>query len=232
MDQQTDTYKEKRKAEIAEEKFVVHLMVGFHDICIVTAALPLITLLLCFITAYVFQAEEVHETHCRVYNVIPSISAITGVSPQRYFWRICIALHIGPRFPIAAVYRNYYRTLMVNVKTMKDINLGNFLINLVFWLNIIEISSLCGVTYISNRENYPIHEKVFIVFMTVSLCHMLATIKLYQLLHTAETMTPQQEDSLKWKKRLFAVSIASTIGLILFFLKHRLLCHDMENAQR
>lgn len=63
--------------------------------------------------------------------------------------------------------------------------------------------------------------------MTVSLCHMLATIKLYQLLHTAETMTPQQEDSLKWKKRLFAVSIASTIGLILFFLKHRLLCHDM-----
>lgn len=87
-------------------------MVGFKEICVVTAALPMVTLFICFVSAYIFQSEEIHETHCRVYNVIPSISAITGVSPQRYLWRICVALHIGPRFAIAAVYRNYYRCIL------------------------------------------------------------------------------------------------------------------------
>lgn len=27
-------------------------------------------------------------------------------------------------------------------------------LNISFWLNILEVGSLCGVTYISNRENY------------------------------------------------------------------------------
>lgn len=87
-------------------------MVEFKEICVITAALPMVTLFVCFVSAYIFQSEEIHETHCRVYNVIPSISAITGVSPQRYLWRICVALHIGPRFAIAAVYRNYYRCIL------------------------------------------------------------------------------------------------------------------------
>lgn len=121
----------------------------------VTAAIPLVTLTLCFVFAYVFQFDEVHETHCRVYNIIPSISAITGVSPQRYFWRISIALHIGPRFPITFMYRNYYRSLLHKLDvTPQKFKKTNFLINLVCILNIIEIAALGGVTYISNRENY------------------------------------------------------------------------------
>lgn len=64
---------------------IVHVMAGFREVCLVTAALPLATLLCCFVGALMFQADEVHETHCRVFNIIPSISAITGVSPQRYF---------------------------------------------------------------------------------------------------------------------------------------------------
>lgn len=45
---------------------IVHMMTGFREVCLVTAALPLLTLLSCFIGAVVFQADEVHETHCRV----------------------------------------------------------------------------------------------------------------------------------------------------------------------
>lgn len=37
----------------------------------------------------------------QVYNIIPSISSITGISPQRYLWRICIALHISPRLIVS-----------------------------------------------------------------------------------------------------------------------------------
>ena len=42
-----------------------------------------------------------------MYNVIPSISAVTGISPGRYLWRVVIAFHIGPRILIAAVYYNF-----------------------------------------------------------------------------------------------------------------------------
>lgn len=94
----------------------------------------------------------------QVYNIIPSISAITGVSPQRYFWRFSIALHIGPRLPIAFVYKNYYRSLINEMKRRRApidiITKANLLISLILVLNIIEVASLGGVTYISNRENY------------------------------------------------------------------------------
>jgi len=89
----------------------------------------------------------------QVYNIIPSISAITGVSPQRYFWRFSIALHIGPRIPIAFVYKNYYRSQLRRISPAQ-VPQTSLLITLILVLNCIEIASLGGVTYISNRENY------------------------------------------------------------------------------
>ncbi|XP_030379509.1 post-GPI attachment to proteins factor 2-like isoform X2 [Scaptodrosophila lebanonensis] len=208
------------------QPLAIHYLASFHQICVVTALLPLVTLFTCFVTAYVFQYDDVHETHCRVYNIIPSISAITGVSPQRYFWRFSIALHLGPRIPIAFVYKNYYRSQLANLAPAL-VSRTNWLITLILVLNCVEIASLGGVTYISNRENYPIHEKIFITFMVCSLCYMLATIKLNGILHAPHTLNVEQKLSIKWKKILFVVSILSTIGLLVFFAKHRFYCHDL-----
>lgn len=72
-----------------------------------------------------------------------------------------------------------------------------------------------------------IHEKIFIVFMMTSLCYMLSTIKLLKAIKPTGPATPIEEFSLKCKKMFFALSVAATIGLIIFFLKHRFLCHDM-----
>ncbi|XP_024947477.1 post-GPI attachment to proteins factor 2-like, partial [Cephus cinctus] len=191
-----------------------------HKLCIFTVSLPLIALVICFVTAYIFQQDDIHETHCRVYNVLPSISAITGVSPQRYLWRISIALHIGPRLVIASVYHSYYRKILLAIVDVPTKILGSRLLNLCYWLNISEVAALCGVTYISNRENYSVHEKIFIVFMFSSLTYMLATVRLGRLL------TPKAQ-SLQYKQALFIASVVSTVGLIIFFLKHRLLCHDL-----
>lgn len=90
----------------------------------------------------------------QVFNFIPSISAITGVSPQRYFWRISIALHVGPRFIIAVCYKSYYEHMLSHVENLPVYNKAKMLMNFAFWLHVVEITSLCGVTYISNRENY------------------------------------------------------------------------------
>lgn len=198
----------------------VFLLLSFKRLCLVTVALPLTSLLICFISAYIFQRDDIHETHCRVYNIIPSISSVTGISPQRYLWRACIAFHIGPRLVIAVVYRNYYLSLLNRLQCP-----GRQLLHLCFLLNLMEIISLCGVTYVSNRENYPVHEKIFITFMVSSLSYMLTTIKVFKIVHPV--MTADQQYSFNIKKYLFVVSIVSTVGLFVFFLKHRFLCHEM-----
>lgn len=214
----------------------------------------------------------------QVFNFIPSISAITGISPNIYFWRISIALHVGPRFIIAICYKSYYEHMLCHVKNPTVHSKGTLYMKLAFWLHLVEITSLCGVTYISNRENYgkcfdinslfgdlhyycyydltlkfilvlclivhfssscsfpsvALHEQVFIVFMLCSLCHMLIVIKLCQLLKNEidvqrlpHLIMIDEEKSIKFKKILFNISIVCTVGLAVFFFKHRVYCHDL-----
>lgn len=53
-----------------ESKFVVHYMLSFKQMCLVTVLCPLVALIICFVTAYIFQADEIHEDHCRVCFVL------------------------------------------------------------------------------------------------------------------------------------------------------------------
>jgi len=210
-------------AEVEQrENMLLFFNLSIRKLAFVGVSFPLITLLTCLATAYVFQYDDVHETHCQVYNVIPSISAITGVTPQTYMWRIAVAFHVGPRMVIAQVYYNYFFSQVT--KSDKFTN-SSLLINICYWLNLIEISAICGVTYISNRENYPVHEKIFILFMLSSLLYMIVMIKTFNMVH--QKMNEHQRLSYTIKKILFAISIISTFTLILFFIKHRFYCHDL-----
>lgn len=53
---------------------------------------------------------------------------------------------------------------------------------------------------------------------------MLTEIKLRE---TVCEQTEPERNSIKVKKILFYTSIITTVGLVVFFMKHRLLCHDM-----
>lgn len=118
-----------------------------------------------------------------------------------------------------------------------------FWINTAFWFTLVETCSLCGVTYVSNRENYrkyisyvpnifipilflAVHEKLFITFMISSLAHMLTCIKGMKALSQTGSNVDFYK-ALQVKQTLFNVSVLSTIGLVGFFLEHRLLCHRM-----
>lgn len=91
----------------------------------------------------------------QVYNLIPSISSITGISPQRYLWRIVIALHISPRLIIAFVQKNFLRHhVSSKMQDQNQLIRANQLAKIVHYLNLIEICALAGVTYVSNKENY------------------------------------------------------------------------------
>lgn len=75
-----------------------------------------------------------------------------------------IALHVGPRFIIAICYKKYYEQMLCHVKNPVVHSKGSLYMNLAFWLHIVEVTSLCGVTYISNRENYSEYSNSFMFF--------------------------------------------------------------------
>lgn len=200
------------------------LRIPFNKFAVVTVCLPSISLLFCFLVGILFQFFDVNETVCNVTNFIPSISAVTGITPQRYVWRICIALHCTPRFAVAFMYYNLYNGYLQNIPKQHH-RLFVVLTKVNFWLNIIENSSLIGVTYISNKENYPIHEKIFIVFMVASLCYMLLNTVIFK--WTRDKITEEDEKSLKWKVVMFISILVATAGLLFFFVRHRFFCEPL-----
>lgn len=63
--------------------------------------------------------------------------------------------------------------------------------------------------------------------MVSSLTHMLSSIKSLQFVRRTNTSNFEVTHGLYIKQVLFIMSLVSTAGLVIFFLKHRLLCHDM-----
>lgn len=72
--------------------------------------------------------------------------------------------------------------------------------------------------------------------MTCSLLHMIATIRLTATLYpkTAAVGTDEAAEhtrhvhySLRWKRRLLWLSLGSTVGMIVFFARHRWYCDDL-----
>ncbi|KAL8580217.1 hypothetical protein ACOMHN_039998 [Nucella lapillus] len=200
----------------------VLLRIRFGLFAISTVSLPAVSLAICFITSFIFRFNDVNETMCEVKNFIPSISAVTGIIPQTYVWRIGIALHSAPRFAVGVIHYHHY---LQRVSFVRESRRGVFrkLVSLNFWLNTIENASLVGVTYISNRENYPVHEKIFVVFMVTSLCYMLCNTVCFKMCR-GPTMSKDEETSYFWKKMMFISIMSATAGLIYFFIKHRFYC--------
>lgn len=69
----------------AVEKFIVHYKLSFKHLCLAAVICPLMALVVCFITAYIFQANDIHETHCRVtgrptlFNTLFNLFLVLGV---------------------------------------------------------------------------------------------------------------------------------------------------------
>ncbi|EEC18127.1 post-GPI attachment to proteins factor 2-like [Ixodes scapularis] len=203
----------------------VLLRVKVLNLAYLTVALPLFTLVFCFATSMLFQYTAVNTTVCKVYNFCPSVSAITGISPQRYVWRTGVALHTGPRLLLASLYPRYYsrRALLVEAPRRPlflRLARANYLLHLT------EALSLVGVTYVSNRENYPVHEKIFIIFMVSSLLYMVGTcIAANMCQHKNDT--EMEKKSRRLKMSLLGLTLAASAGMLYFFYKHRIHCVEL-----
>ena len=99
-----------------------------------------------------------------MYNLVPSISAITGISPGRYLWRVCIAFHLGPRLLIVATYYHFLLSFAPSLPNKGSAHKLTSLLNYCFYLQIVEILSLCTISFIHNREHY---RKYYIIWSII-----------------------------------------------------------------
>lgn len=89
------------------------------------------------------------------WNFLPSISEATGrLSPQRYVWRIFIALHATPRLAIAA---GYYKMHCGIFGGNAMVSIYLHLTKAAYILHVTEILSLVGLSFISSTEDYGMH---------------------------------------------------------------------------
>ncbi|XP_052793799.1 post-GPI attachment to proteins factor 2-like [Mya arenaria] len=197
------------------------LCIPFLRYAVITVSLPALSLTYCFLSAYLFRGDEINQTDCNVTNTIPSVSAVTGIKPQTYVWRICIGIHTTPRFFVGIMYYNYYRNSVPYIHQGRA--LYKFLIKLCFFLYTLECFCLHAVSCISNKENYPIHEKIFVVFMICSVANELFGTLLYRW-SKYRPMTKLEERSYFWKRVNLFVTSVSTVGLLYFFVQHRFYC--------
>lgn len=203
----------------------VLLRIKVLNLAYLTLSLPLATLLFCFATSMLFQYTAVNTTVCKVYNFCPSVSAITGISPQRYVWRMGVALHTGPRLLLASLYPRYHARRAAFVPTARR-PLFLLLTRACYGLHLTEALSLVGVTYISNRENYAVHEKIFIIFMVSSLLYMVGTCVTVNM-YDNKTETTMEKKSKQLKTSLLALTLIASGGMLYFFYKHRIHCVEL-----
>ncbi|CAH1777730.1 unnamed protein product [Owenia fusiformis] len=198
--------------------------VPFPWYAVVTVSLPFFSIIICLLIGLIFQYEAVCRTDtCKhITNFIPSISAVTGALPQKYIWRTCISLHTPPRFLVAVMYYNYYKSYMNNINQSYR-GLYTLLIKASFWINIIENFSLFGTSVVLNIDNYPVHEKIFICFMVTSMVYMFLSLVAYAWSRPKQ-WAPEHVKSFRLKLLMFVLISMATSGLIFFFLLHKWYC--------
>jgi len=204
-----------------------------------------------FTTSVLFTKEQIFEAECGSSNFIPSMSSVIGVSPGKYIWRMAIALHCFPRFLIACLYHNQFKTCWQKLSTKSSSLISSIIMTNLIRLNtaleFCEVVCLIFLSYISTKENYPLHEKAFITFLSSSTLRMITCLILFRCLlykpfhekeklldaatTTARPLSKQEqrvksnfEVSYKWKYRLFYAAFFFSIILVYFYFKHTFNC--------
>lgn len=188
-----------------------------------TCFLPLFATVFCVVWSIIFDFKGSTATHCRVNNFLPTISAaIGGFTPQRYVWRLCIAMHAPQRVMVAIAYYSFHTSVQMAARSEKY----KMLAALVSLLHIVEVMSLVGLSMISSSENGKLHESLFISFMASALIYMVLTIILMRWGRFGKDRQPSVEErmSLRYKTRLFLFNIISFAVAVYFFWRHNTYC--------
>ncbi|VVC89853.1 post-GPI attachment to proteins factor 2 [Leptidea sinapis] len=200
---------------VANRKYIIKIPIS--RLGFLTVLLPLISFILCVLITMYKDFEKANNTHCKVPNVFPSISASIGnYEPQTTIWKVSIFTHAPLRFFIIYLRWRHYRSIIA-----KDCLI---IVKLAICLNVIENLSLLGLTYWNSLDNYPYHEKCFKTFIGTSIFYMLFTCVMMTKCRRRPIALPEELLSLKLKWRTFFTNVVSFALAAYFFLRHNSHC--------
>ncbi|XP_045516079.1 post-GPI attachment to proteins factor 2 [Pieris brassicae] len=199
----------------SERKYFIRIPITKLGLC--TVSLPLFAFIVCVIITIIKDFDKANNTHCKVPNVFPSISASIGnYEPQRTIWKTAIYIHAPLRFFIIYLRWEYYRSII-----------SKFCITVVklsVALNLMENLSLLGLTYWTSSLNYPYHEACFKTFIGTSIFYMFFTSIMLTKYRRRPVVSPLETYSVKLKWRAFFTNVGSFAFAAYFFLRHNRLC--------
>ncbi|XP_049867926.1 post-GPI attachment to proteins factor 2 [Pectinophora gossypiella] len=186
-------------------------------LCFFTVSLPLLAFVICVLMTMYKDFENANNTHCKVPNVFPSISASIGnYEPQRTIWRTAINVHAPLRFFIVYLRGQYYKNVVRE---------NCFIVaKLALFLNIMENIALIGLTHWTSSLHYPFHETCFKTFIGTSIFYMFFTCMMLTKYRRRPTVSNKEMYSVKLKWRAFFVNVGSFAFAAYFFLRHNKLC--------
>lgn len=189
----------------------------------VAIAFPLFGAIFAVIWSILYDYDASVRTACHVYNFLPSISAaIGGFTPQRYVWRICIALHAGLRFLLVGCYYTWLSSINMGVQKTRY----QQLVKVAILCHTIENLALVTLTCVSSTENFAIHENSFIVFIVCSQVYMLLSCCLIRWTHKAGyiNVTDADKRCLRNKVILFLVNLCIFLTSVYLYFRHNTYC--------
>ena len=160
-------------------------MENFFDIattlnCFCIFSLPCFAFIFCIIYSWFNHYEWVTRTHCLVWNIAPSISglvtnlsygfynvlvtaaSIGNFAPQKYVWKLCIAMHSAPRLLTVLLYHNHLNRVLDKSENTKQ------LIFMCCFFNVVEIFSLLLLSIVPSVEDFHLHKLSFVSFLLFS----------------------------------------------------------------
>ncbi|XP_014674199.1 PREDICTED: post-GPI attachment to proteins factor 2-like [Priapulus caudatus] len=196
------------------------LRLKLKHVALATVCLPLSAFVSCIMLSLIRNFDGSTATHCKVANYLPSISAaIGGYTPQRYIWRIAIALHSSPRLLVATIYYNYYSSMFEGSKP----HAYHSIMQTNFVSYILEVVSLVGLTYISSTEDRLIHEVMFTTFVASALMYFACTCALFRLTH-GKHLAGLIGISYKYKVNCSLVNVSALLSAMYLYYRHNAYC--------
>ena len=89
-------------------------------------------------------------------------ASIGNFAPQKYVWKICIALHSAPRLLLCQLYHKQMRTVLRRSSTIQQIA------TISCTANMAEIFSLLVLSVVPSVEDYALHKLCFSSFLLFS----------------------------------------------------------------